>query len=224
MGILSRMKDIMASNINALLDKAENPEKMINQMLRQSREDLADVKKETAAVMANEENARRKVQECQEQIDKRMKAAENALKQGDEAAARDLLQSKDKYAQQLVGLNENYQAAHQDAENMKSMYRKLSNDVDTLEGRADMIKGKAATAKAREHANKITSGKSNMASIEAFDRMEAKVTKQLDTANAAAALDREDSSEDDLITKYSGGSTSAVDDELAAMKARLGLS
>ena len=70
MGIFSRMKDIMSSNINALLDKAENPQKMIDQMLRQSREDLAEVKKETGAVMANETAARRKVEECEESIAK----------------------------------------------------------------------------------------------------------------------------------------------------------
>ena len=54
MGILQRFKDIMASNINALLDKAEDPEKMIDQTLRNLTKDLAEVKKETAAVMADE--------------------------------------------------------------------------------------------------------------------------------------------------------------------------
>ena len=55
MGILQRFKDIMASNINALLDKAEDPEKMIDQTLRNLTKDLAEVKKETAAVMADEQ-------------------------------------------------------------------------------------------------------------------------------------------------------------------------
>ena len=59
LGIFSRMKDIMSSNINAVLDKMEDPSKMIDQMLRQSREDLAEVKQETAAVMANEKDAYR---------------------------------------------------------------------------------------------------------------------------------------------------------------------
>lgn len=222
MGILSRMKDIMASNINAMLDKAENPEKMVNQMLRQSREDLAQVKQETAAVMANEQNAFRKLQECEQNIAKYQQAAENAVKSGSDDDALKLLQSKDRLLQQLNGLKENYEAAHKDAENMKAMYTKLSNDVASLEGRADMIKGKAATAKAREHANKVTSGVSNMGSLEAFDRMEAKVNKQLDTANAAAALDREDTSESDLLSKYSAGSTTSAEEELRAMKERLG--
>ena len=63
MGILQRFKDIMASNINALLDKAEDPEKMIDQTLRNLTKDLAEVKKETAAVMADEQRCKRELDE-----------------------------------------------------------------------------------------------------------------------------------------------------------------
>ncbi|MBD5560044.1 MAG: PspA/IM30 family protein [Clostridia bacterium] len=224
MGIFSRMKDIMSSNINALLDKAENPQKMIDQMLRQSREDLAEVKKETGAVMANETAALNKVKECEETIAKFTKAAENAVKAGNDADALQLIQSKNRQLEQLNGLKENYEAAHADAENMRAMYRKLSNDIASLEGRADMIKGKAATAKAREHANKVTAGVGNTSSLEAFDRMEAKVNKQLDTANAIASLDKEGAADTDLLSKYaSGPSGGSAQDELEAMKAKLGM-
>lgn len=54
MGILKRFKDIMSANINAMLDKAEDPEKMIDQYLRDLQEDLRNVKSETATVMADE--------------------------------------------------------------------------------------------------------------------------------------------------------------------------
>ena len=60
MGILTRFKDIMSANINALLDKAENPEKMIDQYLRNLENDLASVKAETASVIAEEKAAKRK--------------------------------------------------------------------------------------------------------------------------------------------------------------------
>ena len=58
MGILKRFKDIMSSNINALLDKAEDPEKMIDQYLRDHQEDLRKVKSETATVMAEEQRCK----------------------------------------------------------------------------------------------------------------------------------------------------------------------
>ena len=70
MGILKRFKDIMSSNINALLDKAEDPEKMIDQYLRDLQEDLRKVKSETATVMAEEQRCKRQLDECDAEIAK----------------------------------------------------------------------------------------------------------------------------------------------------------
>ena len=70
MGILTRFTDIMKSNINALLDKCEDPAKMIDQTLRDLREDLAEVKKETANIIADAKSADRQVQECEDKIAK----------------------------------------------------------------------------------------------------------------------------------------------------------
>ena len=80
MGILTRFTDIMKSNINALLDKCEDPAKMIDQTLRDLREDLAEVKKETANIIADAKSADRQVKECVEEITKYTTAAQNALK------------------------------------------------------------------------------------------------------------------------------------------------
>lgn len=222
MGILSRCRDILNSNINAILDKAEDPAKMIDQMLRQSREDLAEVKKETAAVMANETSAKRALDDCQAEITKYQNAAMNALKAGKDEDARKLLETKKIKETALAGLQENYDQAHQDALNMRAMYEKLESDIAAMEARADMIKGKAATAKAREHANKMTAGAGVSSSLEAFDRMEAKVNKKLDTANAMAQLNQQASAPDDLLKQYGGGvASSSVDEELERMKREL---
>ena len=70
MGIISRFKDIMSANINALLDKAEDPEKMIDQYLRDMESDLGKVKAETAAVMAEETRCKRQLDECTAEMNK----------------------------------------------------------------------------------------------------------------------------------------------------------
>ena len=70
MGIIQRFADIMSANINALLDKAEDPAKMIDQYLRNLESDLGKVKAETAAVMAEETRSKRELQECEEEIAK----------------------------------------------------------------------------------------------------------------------------------------------------------
>ena len=69
MGIIARFRDIMAANINALLDKAEDPEKMIDQLMRDLVDNLADVKKETAGVIVAEKSAEREMSACKKEIE-----------------------------------------------------------------------------------------------------------------------------------------------------------
>ena len=94
MGILSRFKDIMSANINALLDKAEDPEKMVDQTLRNLNSDLARVKEETAEVMANETKAKRDLDEINAEIAKMQSYAEKAVVAGNDADAISLLLSR----------------------------------------------------------------------------------------------------------------------------------
>ena len=224
MGILQRFGDIMKSNINALLDKCEDPAKMVDQTLLDLRKDLADVKKETASVMADEKNAKRKLDENDAEIKKYTTAAQNALKSGNEIDAKTLIARKQQLEETRTSLQSTYDVAHAHAEKMRQMHDKLTNDIESMETRKDAIKGKVATAKAQAHMNKMTSGVNTDASMAAFDRMEAKANKMLDEANAEAELNEGVHSTDDLADKYaSGGNDISVDDELARMKADLGL-
>ena len=76
MGVIQRFKDIMSANINAMLDKAENPEKMIDQYRRNLEDDLGKVKAETASVMAEEARAKRAYDEALAEVEKYQKYAE----------------------------------------------------------------------------------------------------------------------------------------------------
>lgn len=222
MGILSRFKDIMASNINALLDKAEDPEKMIEQCLRNLNSDLGKVKSETAVVMAEEQRAKRELDECTSEINKMQQYAVKALEAGNEDDARKFLEKKGSLTNKQEGLQQAYNLAHTNAENMRAMHDKLVKDIGELESRKEMIKGKMAVAKTQERMNKMTSGISGNSSLAAFDRMEAKANAALDKANAMAELNAgPQDSIADLTAKYSSAS-SDVDDELAALKASLG--
>ena len=91
MGILKRFTDIMSANINALLDKAEDPSKMIDQYLRDLQSDLGKVKAETAAIMAEETKAKRELDECTEEIAKMQQYAEKAILAGNDADAKQFL-------------------------------------------------------------------------------------------------------------------------------------
>lgn len=222
MGIISRFADIMKSNINALLDKAEDPAKMVDQYLLDLRENLADVKKETAGVIAAETKAKRDLDDIKEKIEKTTKSAQNALKAGDEDAARRLISEKQRHEASLADREQAYALAHDNAEKMRQMYDKLVADIRDLEDRKANIKAKSAAAKAQSKINDMTSGMDSTASLEAFDRMEAKANEAFDRAMAEAELNVKKDDVDDLVEKYSA-TNSSVDDELAKMKAELGL-
>lgn len=225
MGIISRFTEIMKSNINAQLDKCEDPAKMIDQTLRELKENFAEVKKETAGVMAAEKEADRAVQECEEQIRKYNLAAENALKANNEEDARTILSRKQPFVDNLVNLKKTQAVAKENSDKMRQMYNKLANDIQMLETKRNGIKATVAAAKTQEKMNKISSGsKRSMASLETFDRMEDKANRMLVSAMAEAELSADMDAGNDLVNKYvSGESSSTVDDELAAMKAKLGL-
>lgn len=104
MGVIQRFKDIMSANINAMLDKAENPEKMIDQYMRNLEDDLGKVKAETASVMAEEARAKRAYDEALAEVEKYQKYAEKAVAAGNDNDARVFLQSKKTAQSKLEGL------------------------------------------------------------------------------------------------------------------------
>lgn len=225
MGILTRFKDIMESNINAMLDKAEDPEKMVDQCLRNLNSDLGKVKAETATVMAEEQRAKRELDECTAEINKYQSYAEKAVVAGNDDDARKFLEKKGQLATKQASLQQAYDMAAKNAENMRNMHDKLCKDIAELESRKDAIKGKMAVAKTQERINKMNSSVSSANnSIGAFERMEAKANAAIDKANAVAELNAGPKDElADLAAKYdTTGTGSAVEDELAALKASMG--
>lgn len=222
MSILNRFKDIMSSNINALLDKAEDPEKMIDQYLRNLNKDLGNVKAETASIMAEEKRTKRVLDECREDINKMENYAMKALEAGNEEDARKFLERKVDLAKKEKELEEAYNLAAVNAEKMREMHDKLVSDINELESRRSMLKGKMAVAKTQERINKIGSSVTDAnTSISAFERMEDKVNRALDEANAMAELNKSPKDDiKDLTAKYDDASTD-VEDELEKLKAKL---
>ncbi|MCM1467276.1 MAG: PspA/IM30 family protein [Alistipes sp.] len=226
MGILARFKDIMSSNINALLDKMEDPEKMIDQYLRNLQEDLGKVKAETAAVMAEETRAKRELDECVKEVEKMQSYAQKAVLAGNDNDAKVFLEKKQQLAAKQASLEIAYTGAAENAAKMRQMHDKLVTDINELVARRDSIKAKVKVAKTTERVNKMTSSISGSeADLAAFDRMEAKANRMLDQANAMTELNTKNpgNSIENMQAKYDTAPSTAVDDELAALKAELGI-
>ncbi|MCL1982131.1 MAG: PspA/IM30 family protein [Clostridiales bacterium] len=224
MGILSRFSSIVSSNINAQLDKMEDPSKMIDQYLREATKDLASVRNETAGVMAEEARCRRERDKNVEDVAKYGNLARAALKEGNEGDARKFLEKKQELETIGAGLETAYAVAHENATKMRQMHDKLVADINDLNARRNLIKSKVAVAKTQEMVNKLGAKESKDISG-AVSRLEQKVDNMLDRADARAELSATPVDEAvELEKKYKGIESSAsVEDELAKLKEEMGI-
>ena len=224
MGILSRFKDIMSANINAQLDKIENKEAMIDQILRNLNRDLAKVREETAEVMADEAKAKRNLDECNAEIARVQQYAERAIIAGNDTDAAKFLAEKTKLVAKQTSLQQIYDVATSNSIKMRQMHDKLVNDIDELDSRKNTIKAKLRLAKAQQDINKVQSKVDSSSGFAAFQRIEDRADAMLDTAKAESELNMTSSVSEinSLADKYDASPDLAVQEELATLKANLG--
>ena len=225
MSILGRFSDIISANVNAVIDRMEDPEKIIDQYLRDMMEDLAEVKQNTAGVMAEETRAKREVDQNEAEVNKYNELAKKALEAGNEDDARIFLSKKQEIESVGAGLATSYASAHENAVKMRQMHDKLAKDIETLRQRRSMIKGKMSVAKAQEKLNDVSENVTRSESaMGSFKRMEDKANRMLDEANAMSELNSEPvDSAKALEEKYASQTSAAVEDELERLKKDLGM-
>lgn len=228
MGILARFKEIMSANINALLDKAEDPEKMIDQYLRDLEGDLVKVKSETASVIADERAAERKLKENEDEIAKMDNYARKAVTAGNDDEARAFLSKKGQLEKEREALSQQLDICKDNSTKMREMTQKLEKDITDLKGRQATLKAKLKVAETKKKLSEVGASGSNAASrIDAINKLEEKAEHMMDEADALSELNQkaEDVNVDALTAKYdSVNADVGVDDELAKLKAEMGLS
>ncbi|MCP1181638.1 PspA/IM30 family protein [Paenibacillus sp. 1781tsa1] len=231
MGILSRFRDVMKANVNHMLSRAEDPEKSVNEYMRNLSSDLGQVKAETTAVLSDESRAKRALDECSAEVKKLQRYAEKSAESGDEDKARNFLEKKVKLADKLNELQAAYERASAKAKMMKHMNDKLVADLGQLEARYAELKGRMADAKAQQQANERNASAGRAES--ALKAMEDKANQALNEAEALAEL-RAGAQEDDLdeliaqlerdMNADAGNNEHAspsADEELAAIQEKL---
>ncbi|MGZ7445104.1 PspA/IM30 family protein [Paenibacillus sp. TH7-28] len=194
MGILARFRDVMRANIGSLLERAEDPEKTIDEYMRQMHRDLGQVKAETAAVQAEESRAKRALDECGAEVRKLQRYAEKAVESGDEERARKFLERKAQQAERLGELQAAYEQISANAAQMKQMQDKLVSDLSELEARHTSLKAKLAQAGRLQQ----THASASAGGVEAaFRAAEEQADRALNEAEALAEL-RDGARKDDL--------------------------
>ncbi len=231
MGILSRFKDIMNANINSILSKAEgkNADKILENYLREAKDNLEEVKAETAGVIADEMAAGRKVGDLEEEIVKLSKYAEQAVIAGNDGDAKKFLEGKNRAAEQKADAEKVYAQAQVNSDRMREMTKKLMEDITAADNKLNDLKAKLAVAQQTEKMNELNEKMGNVSySFAGYDALTDAVQKRIDQADAKAQLNNELNANydiDALKAKYdveAAVGTSSVDDELSALKAKLG--
>lgn len=214
----SRVKTIVSAEFNALLNKAEDPVKLVDQFIIDMEKDIADVEAAVAKQIANEKLLCKQYEEAATLVEKRQSQAIKALESGDEDLARRVLEDKNKQQQQADTLKTSYEESAKLSGELKDKLHEMKDELREMKMKKDSLKARSESAKARAKVNHALSGIGTGAKS-GFDRMEEKVMRQEAEAESSEELRSTNKSLDDEIAALD--KKSSVDDELAALKAQL---
>jgi phage shock protein A len=234
MGIFDRMGKVISSNLNAMLDKAEDDKKLLELNLEEMAEQLKAGRQDVIAAVAAEKQLRKKVDDLNTEVEKWERRAELALKSDDEALAREALKQK-KRAEGDVETVEKARVEQRDtALRMKEELERMEQKLDELKMRKGTIAARASQARSGGGSESL-GARGGSSAFENFRRMEEKIEgreqESLALAEVEEALgsgpekrDLEDKFRD-LERGLGGGSgtkkDAAIEDELAALKKRI---
>ena len=188
--MLTRIRDLISSNLNAMLDRAEDPERMINEYLRQLNDNLNEAKVSVAAAMADEAKLHSKMVEHQAQSDQWQLKAQAALRAGDEELARQALARKLQAQKLADGYRQQYEAQDQQVEELQDALVKLESRIAEARARRELIVAKQNRAQTQEAIQRTVRGLGNVTVIDKLDRLEERVDDRLLRADAMDQLNR----------------------------------
>lgn len=200
MGIFSRLKTLISSNVNDMINKAENPEKMLNQLIIDMNEQLIESKKAVAMAIADEKKLERETMNQQAQSQEWERKAMLAVRAGQDDLAKEALLRKQEYENNYVEYKKQWEAQKASVEKLKESLRELQNKIEEAQRKKNLLIARAKRAEAQQKIqNTISNVTGNKSAFEAFDRMAQKVD-QLE-AEADAAKELEDFSKDTNLEK-----------------------
>ena len=200
MGIFSRIKTLIAANVNSLIGSAEKPEKMLNQLIIEMNEQLIESKKAVAMAIADEKKLERDKDSQAAQAKDWERKAMIAVNSDKDDLAKEALLRKQEYDNAAAEYQKQWEAQKTSVESLKESLRELQNKIEEAQRKKNLLIARAKRAEAQQKIqDTISSVSGNRSAFEAFDRMAAKVdqmeamadaSKELDDLSKDASLDR----------------------------------
>ena len=225
MGIFSRLGTLIKSNINDLITKAEDPEKMLSQVLIEMQQQLVEAKKAVAIAIADEKKLQKQYTAETDKSKEWERKAMVAVRAGDDNLARQALARKQEHETIANQFQQQWIAQKQAVEKLKDALRLLNNKIEEAKRKKNILIARKKRAEAQQQIANTMQGLGNTSAFDTFDRMAERIQLMEAEAEAGAELAGELSG-DTLESKFmqlEAGGAGGEDDALNELKAKMGL-
>ncbi|MBQ7046822.1 MAG: PspA/IM30 family protein [Oscillospiraceae bacterium] len=221
MGVFSRLSDILKSNINDLLDKAEDPEKMVKQIIIDMQKELTTATQNLGKAKASERLAQKKMDDAVKVAASWESKAKAALSQGNQDLAKQALAKKVRADEEVATYTEMYESISTQTDAIEDQVEVLKAKLDEAKSRQAMLIARSQMADTKKALAKSQGGFDGASALEKFDRMEEKIMQKEAEAQAYAEIAGQENSVVDDFEKLENDSK--IDSELARLKAEMGM-
>ncbi|WP_437660866.1 PspA/IM30 family protein [Sorangium sp. So ce1182] len=223
MGIFARLATLIKSNLNDLISRSEDPEKMLNQVVIDMSNQLIEAKKQVAVSIADEKRLAKQAEQEAANAAEWERRAMLAIKAGDDALAKEALNRKKEHDQLAATYKDQWQKQKQAVDQLKTALRLLNNKIEEAKRKKNVLIARKKRAEAQKAIQETMSGLNNASAFETFDRMASKVD-QIEAEAEAAGEIAEEYTGDTLAHRFGQlEATAGADDDLLALKRKMGV-
>lgn len=223
MGFFGRLATLIKSNLNDLISKSEDPEKMLHQVIIDMNQQLVEAKKQVAVAIADEKRLQKQFNNEKSVLEEWHKKAQLAVRAGDDELAKEALMRKKEHEQLATAFEEQWRKQQLAVNSLKTALRALNNKIEEAKRKKNVLIARKRRAEAMKSIQETMSGLSDSSAFETFDRMSEKIDQIEAEAEAGAELSEEYSG-DVLKHRFDKlEATAGADADLEALKREMGL-
>ena len=223
MGIFARLAALIKANLNDLIDKAEDPIKMLDQAVIDMATQLIEAKKQVAVAIADEKRLAKQAESEQSKAKEWERRAMMAVRAGDDALAVEALQRKKEHQQLSTTFKDQWSKQKKQVDQLKMALRVLNAKIEEAKRKKQVLKAQYQRAQATKHIQETLQGLNESQGFSAFERAEQKVQQMEAEADAATEL-AEEYTGDNLEHKFNRMEvTQGAEEDLIALKQQMGL-
>jgi phage shock protein A len=226
MGIFDRFASLLRSNINDLISRAEDPEKMLTQILIDMRSQLAKAKQQVATAIADEKRLKDQAEAEYKQAADWENKAMLAIKEGRDDLAKQALMRQGEHTSHAQQLEQTWEAHRLETEKLKNSLRDLNDKIEEAKRKKNLLVARQRRAEAQKRIAETMSSMSEKSAFEAFSRMEERIETNERQLKASMEIEEEftgDRLAQDFKALEKGATGAAVDERLLALKQKMGV-